>query len=409
MRIGLINPNRLRQPPVLPIGLEYVAGALRQAGHDVRVLDLCFVNDPAAEIGRFVREHRPQAAFLTIRNVDSVINAEERFFLEEHRQIAALLANEGLPLVVGGAGVVAAPKFVRDYLGARTAVVGPGERAAVAIAEAMANGADLPELVDGFALPFDPRLAVDRAVDLDYATYYARDGIAGFTSSYGCPGACAFCIEARTPVRLRDPAVVREEVRSLVERGWSRMHLCDAELNVSYRHALAVCEALAGTGARWATYLRHRPLDPRLSAALREAGCDMATVTVTSATDRPDDAGQAIRRLRQAGIRVAVDLSCGLPGERPEQAREMIRTLHEAGAQRVGVTVRFRVYPNTRLAHAIRRDPAERRWTHGDPEFSRPAAYCRFDPAEVCEWIAGMAEFAIDTGEAVNYQRLQAE
>ena len=55
MRILLINSNRLKHPwPVIPFGLCYVASSLESAGHEVRVLDLCFTENPANEIERLV-------------------------------------------------------------------------------------------------------------------------------------------------------------------------------------------------------------------------------------------------------------------------------------------------------------------------------------------------------------------
>jgi len=46
VRILLVSANRERLPsPVVPPGLLYVAGAVRDA-HDVTLLDLCFEDDP---------------------------------------------------------------------------------------------------------------------------------------------------------------------------------------------------------------------------------------------------------------------------------------------------------------------------------------------------------------------------
>ncbi len=45
VRVLLVSANRMRQPyPVHPIGLDYVAAALEPA-HEVRVLDLCPLED----------------------------------------------------------------------------------------------------------------------------------------------------------------------------------------------------------------------------------------------------------------------------------------------------------------------------------------------------------------------------
>ena len=52
MKLLLINPNRYHNPPVMPIGLEYLSGAVTAAGHDVEVLDLCFSDKPMDELSK---------------------------------------------------------------------------------------------------------------------------------------------------------------------------------------------------------------------------------------------------------------------------------------------------------------------------------------------------------------------
>ncbi len=406
MRIALINPNRLRKPPVIPVGLEYLAHALRRAGHEATVLDLCFVDDLPSAMDGFLSDLRPDAVFLSIRNVDSAVRPEGSFYLDEHRTIAERITGAGYRLVVGGAGVTAMPAAVARHLGAEAVVTGPGEAVAVKIADMLISGRPLPPVLDGFAYPPDSAGIPERCIDVDYARYYRENGIAGFASSYGCPCTCPFCVEAGTRVRFRRPEAVAAEVRTLVEKGWSRLHLCDAEMNVSLGHAVALCEALAGLGAVWITYMRHKPISAALAAAMRQSGCEMATVTVNSAADNPTEAAACVRLLKNHDIRVAIDLSCGLPGETPQQARAMIDALRKAEPQRVGVNTQFRVYPGAPLAAIIQRNPNERKWLTGDPTLFRPAVYCRFDPVDVQRWIDGLPGFALDVGEAVNYQRL---
>ena len=43
MKILLISVNRERMPfPVFPLGLAYIARALKEGGHQIEVMDLCF-------------------------------------------------------------------------------------------------------------------------------------------------------------------------------------------------------------------------------------------------------------------------------------------------------------------------------------------------------------------------------
>lgn len=409
MEFALVNPNRFLNPPVIPVGLEYIAHSLRQAGHDVDVIDLCFCVDPGSELTKRLRSRRPDAVFMSIRNADSAIRAEDNFYLDEHRIFAQIVTQAGLPLIVGGSALPAMPDEIRNYLGADTAVNGPGEKAVLEVAETLAAGRKLPALIDGFAAGIDPLALPQRATDIDYSAYYAKQGIAGFASSYGCPSRCMFCIEAGTGALFRDVNAVAAEVRPLVDHGWRQMHLCDAEMNISYAHALSLCKALTGTGAEWITYLRPQPMDAALAEAMRTSNCTMATVSINSHTDDPEAAAASVRTIKDAGVRVAVDLSAGLPGESPEQIQRMIHALHAAQPERVGINVRYRLYPATRLAGITYEQPEERRYVSGDPAYVRPASYGRIAPADIQKWIAGLPGFAIDLGEGVNYQHLNQD
>ena len=55
MKILLVSANRERLPdPVAPLGLAYVAAALRDAGHQVEIVDLCFSDDPETFLSRAI-------------------------------------------------------------------------------------------------------------------------------------------------------------------------------------------------------------------------------------------------------------------------------------------------------------------------------------------------------------------
>ena len=73
MNILLINPNSYQNPPVIPIGLEYLLTYLRSEGHSAEILDLCFSNKPIKDIRDHLKEKKYDLIGLTIRNIDTCL------------------------------------------------------------------------------------------------------------------------------------------------------------------------------------------------------------------------------------------------------------------------------------------------------------------------------------------------
>ena len=82
MRVLLVNTN-LMKPPVAPIGLDYLADSIRAAGHEPRLLDLCF----SAVAGSF----EPDVIGVSVRNTDDCYFASGAFFLPGIREVVASL------------------------------------------------------------------------------------------------------------------------------------------------------------------------------------------------------------------------------------------------------------------------------------------------------------------------------
>ena len=77
MRILLVATNqtdrfmdRMVVRPV-PIGLAYIAAAVDETRHQLRVLDLMFSEDGAVDVEDAVRGFRPDLVGLSIRNLDN--------------------------------------------------------------------------------------------------------------------------------------------------------------------------------------------------------------------------------------------------------------------------------------------------------------------------------------------------
>src|SRR5215210_2299958 len=91
-RVLLVSTNRERAPqPVVPNGVACVASALTQAGHDVRVLDLCFVRDPLRASREATRTFSPDVIGISVRNIDNSDLIALRHYTPEAAEVTAAL------------------------------------------------------------------------------------------------------------------------------------------------------------------------------------------------------------------------------------------------------------------------------------------------------------------------------
>jgi len=66
MKVLIISSNSL---PAAPSGPVYVAGAARQAGHEVQIYERLFANDLASELTAKLSEFQPDVVGISIRLV----------------------------------------------------------------------------------------------------------------------------------------------------------------------------------------------------------------------------------------------------------------------------------------------------------------------------------------------------
>lgn len=184
---------------VEPLGLGYVAAALRAAGHRVRLVDARF----ARRIGAWLRRFRPQLVGISCMHA-----VEYDGVLGLARALRRRLP--GVPIVVGGHTAAAWPAPL-EVDGVDALVVGDGEIVMPRLVEALASGRPLRE-VAGLRLPSADGWATtpvaDETGDLDLVPLPARDLIDRHGARYhcllfrpvwlietarGCPFRCTFC------------------------------------------------------------------------------------------------------------------------------------------------------------------------------------------------------------------------
>ncbi len=411
MRAALVNTNRM-QPPIGPIGLDYVAEALDAAGHQVDLLDLCWEEDAPAAVERFFNGAHYGLVGVTLRNTDDCGYIRPQSFLPQFAGVvSAIRACADAPVVLGGVGFSVMPEQVLALAGAELGVWGDGEFALPELASRWERGEDwrdVPNLIwrEGREwrrnAPSARSLAELPAMTRRWADnrrYFQQGGQAGFETKRGCPGECVYCadpVAKGNQTRTRPPEAVADELERLLEQGIDHLHTCDAEFNMPVGHALAVCSEIKRRGLgeklRWYAYCAPAPFSPDLARAMREAGCvginfgtdsgDAVMLRRLGRAFTPEDVLNATRWSKEAGMAVMLDLLLGAPGETRESLTRTVDLMKRAGPDLAGVSVGLRVYPGTRLAAQL---------GGGQDDPSRPRSY--LEPA--------VAPFAFDLLDAL--------
>ena len=382
MRVALVNTNRM-QPPIAPIGLDYLAEALNAAGHSVELLDLCWEDDACAAISRFLGGADFGLIGVTLRNTDDCGFTSRQSFLPEFADLLETIRGRtGAPIVLGGVGFSVMPGRILSLSNAGLGVWGEGEFVLPELAtrlERKQEWRDLPNLLwrrDGAwqqnppsTWPLAGLPAMSRRW-VDNRRYFRHGGQAGFETKRGCSGRCVYCadpVAKGTRTRTRPPGAVADELERLLEQGIDHFHTCDGEFNLPPWHATQVCREIVrrGTGdrMRWYAYCSPAPFSRELARAMREAGCaginfgadsgDRNMLRRLGRSFTPADILNATRRAKEAGMAVMLDLLLGSPGETRESLVRTVELMKQADPDRVGVSVGVRVYPGTELARQL--------------------------------------------------------
>ena len=344
--------------PVVPNGVACVAAALEHAGHDVRVLDLCFARDPHRVARESAKAFAPDVIGLSVRNIDN----SDLVALAHYTPAAAALLDTlrasapQAQVIAGGAAFGVAPEALSDELGVEHAVAGDGERATPALIAELAAGR-APGAIPGVVRRVDGRRVLtppggDGALDslppvhmhrwLDLKRYERRGGTVPIQTKRGCVFKCIYCTYLNVEgwgYRLREPELVADEIAELATDARIRhFEFVDSTFNAPPRHAMAVCEAIARRNLRVhldTTNFTPATAQPELLSAMRHAGFKWLGITAESASDpvleklqKGFDVAQlrkVAENVERAGMGVLWIFLIGGPGETPATLEETLK------------------------------------------------------------------------------------
>lgn len=370
MRVMLVHPSALMYSEIFlrlePLGLERVAAAARDAGHEVRIVDLQVLSPAVLDVE--LHSYAPEALGVSLNYLANIPEA-----IEIARRAKA--AFPGCFVFFGGHSV----SFIADHVleqagGAVDAVVrGEGEPAVAPLLAAARDGglATVPGVVCADGRGPAPRLleSLDQprpARDLTRRRnrYFIGelDPCASIEFTRGCPWDCSFC-SAWTfygrSYRKASPEAAADEMASIRE---PNVFIVDDVAFIRPEHGDGIAAALERRRIRKRYYLetrsdvllRNREVFERWTRlglrymflgmeAIDAEGLDLYRKRVS-----PDDNLRALEVARRMGINVAINLIVDPAWD--EERFRIVREFALAVPEIVHLTV-MTPYPGTEIWH----------------------------------------------------------
>lgn len=377
MRVLLISANteKINILP-LPLGLNCVAVATRNAGHDVRLLDLMTEKDNRLAIAEAIESFLPEVIGVSVRNIDDQNMAPPRFLLDQIKKVIDDCRTfSSIPIILGGAGYSIFPVSALDYLEADMGIIGEGEMAFPVLLDRIQRGVDLmgtPGLyLRGEGLQGERQYAEDLdqlpLPDVNmWPTYTPNDDFGiPIQTRRGCPMNCSYCstavIEGRS-IRRRSPKFVIENIARHVDAGYTKFYFVDNTFNMPLSYAKDICRKIIDSKLEisWRCIFYPGKVDAELVHLLAMAGCKEVSLGFESGCERilrimnKKFSLDAIRRtsemLRTGGIKQLGFLMLGGPGETKESAKQSLAFSDSLQMDAMKITIGIRIYPNTALA-----------------------------------------------------------
>lgn len=375
MNVLLVSPNIETLPdPVFPLGLAYIAAALRDNHISYRILDLCFAEDYAASIQSAIDDFHPDVIGLSLRNVDNVSYPNYVTYLPFYRQVITVIREKSdATIVIGGSAVALVPDLLLYHLDADFGVIGEGETAFVKLIKDLGDCADKqhltgPRIISDTSGVFqDPdTISFPERSEFDNKAYLKWGGMGNIQTKRGCPFKCVYCtypIIEGTRTRMRSPKHIGDEIESMLKDGIDNLFFVDNVFNYPVDHAEAICQEIIKRQlpVRWSCYANPKFVTRQLMELMLAAGCTSVEFGSDAAHDAMlgnlgknftvDDLRNASTICRESGMSFCHSLLLGGPGETMDTVRQTMAVINEMSPTAVICMVGIRVFPHTRLFH----------------------------------------------------------
>ena len=376
MKILLISVNREKMPfPVFPLGLAYIAKALREEGHLLDVMDLCFSQEVSGDLKSTLHRFQPGLVAVSLRNLDNLTYPVSVSYLKEVEEVIGICRQQGSSrLVIGGSGFSLAPKELLRHLDVDFGIVGEGEEVLLKLVRDLEKGEPVspspcllvkqkpfPPLIEG-ARVFPVR-SPDRSY-FDTHRYLEEGGMGNIQTKRGCPFSCIYCtyplLEGKK-VRLRNAEEVVDEIQHLVEEEVDYIYFVDDIFNYPPSFAESLCREMVRrkVDVKWSAFVNPSFLDETLLQRMKEAGCVGIEFGTDSGSPRMlenykksftrEDIIRSSELCSTLQINHCHYLLFGGPGEDEGTIEESFHLMDQLDPTAVIAMLGIRIYPGTEL------------------------------------------------------------
>lgn len=355
-----------------PLGLLYLASTLKQqTSHEIKIIDALTLHldpdeilkeairyqphiigisawtdfwYPAFSLGRILKKHLPNT-FLVYGGPHVSIYYRETL---EFPFVDAVIAGDGEIPLINLSQMVTNNSFHNNIPGLHLKQYGPKKTEPIYIQK------------DLDSLPIPDRTLVP--INL-YGSILSKTGQSTtMITSRGCPWKCVFCKLSFQKTLSRSAENILEEFRQIRELGIKEVEIYDDTFSWSRKRVSEICSHLIkdNNTVKWSIRDRVNRADPKLLELMFKAGCRRIHYGIESGVDRVledigkritiEEARNAVRWAKDAGMTVLTYFMFGLPGETVEDMKETVNFALELDSDYCEFSITI-PYPATEMYH----------------------------------------------------------
>lgn len=341
-------------PSMPPLGLAYIAASLREAGHEIKVVDL---NGDRGNGVSYLTNLLSNESFEMI-GVSSIITQYKRV-----KELGELIKSvvPHTPLILGGPGPTSIPELYLKNCYADIVCMGEGEEAVKEIADYIQNKMPL-ELCKGIIFKKQDGSYVNtgkrsQIKDINtikfpawemfytikvylenYLFKHGRKKGISVLSTRGCPGECNYCMcNFGRMLRMRTAENIFREIETLVRNyDIEHIHFIDDTFITTVKRIKEISNFFKNEFKflTWSANVRVNFVKPDVLKIMADSNCVSLAYGIESGSPAvldymkkgftAEQASNAIKWTREAGISMTTYFMIGMPCETEETVRETI-------------------------------------------------------------------------------------